>query len=389
MAGGALDGIVVVEVANFISGPWAGALLGDLGAEVIKVEAPSGDPFRMGDIDNGYSAAFRAFNRNKRSVVIDTHEADGRAALRDLLDGADVLVQNLRPSTAARLGLTYEALSPSNPGIVVCAVSAFGERGPYLNEPGFDTMGQSLSGLLSLFADPLNPRPVGPAMADQLAALFATYGVLAALLNRQQSGRGQQVSTSLLAAAASFASDSILSTMSDGVPATPYTRAAASQAFAFRCRDGKLLAIHLSRPEKFWLGLLSAVEHPELSDDPRFATRSNRIANYEQLYALLAERFDRRGREEWLTILRAADVPCSPVLNVAELVEDPQATALHLIGSVVHPTAGAFPQVSNPVSGDIVRTGHLAPPLLGEHTEAVLAEARPDASPIRPFEGGR
>jgi crotonobetainyl-CoA:carnitine CoA-transferase CaiB-like acyl-CoA transferase len=381
---GALEGVVVVEVANFISGPWAGALLGDLGAEVIKVEAPTGDPFRTGDIDDGYSAAFRAFNRNKRSVVIDTHEPAGLETLNQLLVRADVLIQNLRPSTAERLGLTYAALSAANPGLVVCAVSAFGDKGPYVNEPGFDTMGQALSGLLSLVADPSNPRPVGPAMADELAALFAAYGVLAALLERSRTGRGQQVSTSLLAAAAAFASDSILNTIADGIPATPYTRAAASQAFAFRCRDGKPLAIHLSRPEKFWHALLAAVGQTELSSDPRFATRANRIKNYDELYQLLAGQFALRDRDDWLALLRHGDVPCSAVLNVAEVILDPQAEAVGLIESVTHPALGTFPQVANPVSGNVVRSVHLPPPALGEHTAELLAE-----QPVLPASAAR
>lgn len=369
----ALEGIKVLELSGFIAGPFAGMLLGDLGADVLKVEPPQGDPFRQW-ISEGHSPHFAAFNRNKRSVVLDTKSPKGREALTVIARHVDVVIQNLRPSAAARLGLTYAGLKESNPGVVVCGISAFGDRGPLVGEPGFDTMGQALSGLLSLLVDRADPRPVGPAMADQLCGIFAAYGILGALVERARTGEGQQVSTSLLSSSLAFVAEAALSAQVAGAPPNRFTRAAASQAYAFTCADGRALAVHLSSPEQFWQGLLEAVGDPSLDEDPAFATRANRVKNYDRLYARLAEVFRTRDLDIWLALLREHDVPCAPVMTVSDVPDHPQVREMNLIRHVTHSVLGESKHVSNPIDGAVQRLSYMAPPMLGEHTDEVLAE---------------
>lgn len=377
----ALDGIRVLELASFISGPLAGELLGDLGAEVIKIEPATGDPFRQW-VHGDYSPQFRTFNRNKLSMVLDFRTEAGRRILDQLAAEVDVVVQNLRPAAARRLGLSYDQLCERNPRVVVCGISAFGDRGPDVDKPGFDTMGQAVGGLMSLFVDPADPHPVGPAMADQLAGVYAAYGVLGALAQRSITGLGQQVSTSLLTSSAAFAAESIMSTRTYGTVADRYTRAAGSQAFAFTCRDGEVVAIHLSSPEKFWRGLIEAVEDPGLAVDERFSNRAGRVSNYDALYSRLAPSFLRRDRDDWLGRLSGLDVPCAPVSTVAQVADHPQANAMGVIRQVSHPIAGDSDQVSNPVEGELQREVYLAPPLLGEHTVDVLTALGMDSAEI-------
>ncbi|MEX0752364.1 MAG: CoA transferase, partial [Xanthobacteraceae bacterium] len=201
---GALEGIRVVEIASYVSGPYAGMLLGDLGAEVIKIESPEkGDPFRAwGRVE--YSPTFGSVNRNKKSVALDLKTPEGLAAVRALLRTADVLIENFRTGTLERLGLSYEAAARKNPGLIWCAITGFGSSGPYVARPGYDTVGQALSGLLSLLTDMKEPRPMGISLSDHLSGMVACNGILAALVARSRTGKGQRVDTSLLEASISF-----------------------------------------------------------------------------------------------------------------------------------------------------------------------------------------
>ena len=197
MSNGALSGLLVLEVASYVSGPFAGMLLSDLGAEVVKIEPPGeGDPFRgWGKVD--YSATFGSLNRNKKSVVLDLKAQDGRDTLRRLAMRADVLVENFRPGTMERMQLGYEHLRPLNERLIYCAISGFGSQGPYRDYPGYDTIGQGMGGLLSLLTERSAPKPMGISLSDHLTGVFACYGILAAVVARQRTGRGQLVETSL------------------------------------------------------------------------------------------------------------------------------------------------------------------------------------------------
>ena len=256
-----LKDITVIECSTFVTGPYATALLADLGARVIKIESPpEGDPYRYFAPDPHFSFNFAHLNRNKESLVLDLKSAKGREICLALLRQSDVFVENFRPGTADRLGLGYEALRALNPRLVYCSISAFGQSGPYVDKPGFDTLGQAVSGLLSLLTDPGDPKVMGMALSDYVTGLSAGYGILGALLGREQSGNGCRVETSLLQATLSFIGETAAGYLRTGAVPNRMARVKNAHAFAFVCKDKRPLAIHCSVPEKFWLGLLKAID---------------------------------------------------------------------------------------------------------------------------------
>ena len=371
-----LDNITVIECATFVTGPYATALLADLGARVIKVEsAPDGDPYRYFAPDPAFSFNFAHLNRNKESLVLDLKAPAGKAICLELLANADVLVENFRPGTADRLGIGYEALRMLNPKLVYCSISAFGQSGPYAEKPGFDTLGQAMSGLLSLLSDPNDPKVMGMAVSDYVTGLSAGYGILAALLARNNSGVGCRVETSLLQATLSFIGETAAGYLRTGIVPNRMARVKNAHAFAVVCQDGKPLAIHCSVPEKFWLALLKAAERMDITADARFKTRDARRQNYQALEQTLAPTFQTKTRGEWLKILEAHDVPAAPLYDVAEVLDDPQVKHLGLIEEVEHPQAGKLKFVGGPVRFDnLAKDKTEPPPLVGEHSERILRE---------------
>jgi crotonobetainyl-CoA:carnitine CoA-transferase CaiB-like acyl-CoA transferase len=371
-----LKDITVIECSTFVTGPYATALLADLGARVIKIESPpEGDPYRYFAPDPHFSFNFAHLNRNKESLVLDLKAAKGREICLALLRQSDVFVENFRPGTAARLGLGYEALRALNPRLVYCSISAFGQSGPYVDKPGFDTLGQAVSGLLSLLTDPGEPKVMGMALSDYVTGLSAGYGILGALLGREQSGNGCRVETSLLQATLSFIGETAAGYLRTGAVPNRMARVKNAHAFAFVCKDNLPLAIHCSVPEKFWLGLLKAIDKTGIAADDRFKTRDGRRQNYEALEQELAPVFATKSREEWLRRLEADDVPVVPLYNVAEVLEDPQVRHLDMVEESVHPQAGKLQFVGGPVGYDgLAKAPATPPPLLGEHTAAILQE---------------
>jgi crotonobetainyl-CoA:carnitine CoA-transferase CaiB-like acyl-CoA transferase len=371
-----LKDITVIESSTFVTGPYATALLADLGARVIKIESPpEGDPYRYFAPDPHFSFNFAHLNRNKESLVLDLKAAKGREICLALLRQSDVFVENFRPGTAARLGLGYEALRALNPRLVYCSISAFGQSGPYVDKPGFDTLGQAVSGLLSLLTDPGEPKVMGMALSDYVTGLSAGYGILGALLGREQSGNGCRVETSLLQATLSFIGETAAGYLRTGAVPNRMARVKNAHAFAFVCKDNLPLAIHCSVPEKFWLGLLKAIDRTDIAADDRFKTRDGRRQNYEALERELAPVFATKSREEWLRRLEADDVPVVPLYNVAEVLEDPQVRHLDMVEESVHPQAGKLQFVGGPVGYDgLAKAPATPPPLLGEHTAAILQE---------------
>jgi len=371
-----LDNITVIECATFVTGPYATALLADLGARVIKVEsAPDGDPYRYFAPDPAFSFNFAHLNRNKESLVLDLKAPAGKAICLELLANADVFVENFRPGTADRLGIGYEALRALNPKLVYCSISAFGQSGPYAEKPGFDTLGQAMSGLLSLLSDPNDPKVMGMAVSDYVTGLSAGYGILAALLARNNSGVGCRVETSLLQATLSFIGETAAGYLRTGNVPNRMARVKNAHAFAVVCQDGKPLAIHCSVPEKFWLALLKAAERMDIAADTRFKTRDARRQNYQALEQTLAPTFQTKTRGEWLKILEAHDVPAAPLYDVAEVLDDPQVKHLGLIEEVEHPQAGKLKFVGGPVRFDsLAKDKTEPPPLVGEHSERILRE---------------
>jgi formyl-CoA transferase len=373
----ALDGIRVVEFANYVSGPYAGMLLGDFGAEVIKVEAPDGgDPFRgWGRVE--YSPTFGSVNRNKKSIVLDLKSADGVAAARALVRTADVLIENFRIGTMERLGLGYDEVARDNPGLVWCSITGFGSSGPYASRPGYDTIGQAMSGLLSLLTDLQAPRPMGISLSDHLAGITACNGILAALVARGRTGKGQRVDTSLIEATVSFCGENAARFFENGKVPDRAARTHQAQVYAFVAGDGKPFVIHLSTPSKFWQALARVAGRPEWIDDARFATKETRGRHYDVLHQELSRIFASGDRASWLAKLQAADVPAAPLNTLDEVFGDPQVKHLGMRQDVPHKRVGSVGLVRNGVrmaaTPPQIRS---ASPELGEHTDEILAQLK-------------
>jgi crotonobetainyl-CoA:carnitine CoA-transferase CaiB-like acyl-CoA transferase len=367
-----LAGIRVVEQGTFITGPCAGMMLADLGADVIKVESPEGDPYRAYQ-GGQYSPHFQAYNRNKRSLCLDLKQAGDRQIFETLIGAADVYIQNFRPGTAERLGAGPARLHELNPGLVYCSISGFGSSGPYVDRPSYDSVAQALSGFLSVVVDRDRPRFLGPALADAITGIYAAYGVLGALFERSRTGRGRVVEVSMLEAMAHFAVEPFAAFFALGEVPKSSDRPRLAQAHILRTGDGGLIAIHLSSLEKFWMGLTEALEAPQLRSDPRFATRLLRIANYEALGAELDILFARRPTADWVARLEQNDVPFAPINGVDAVVQDPQVRHLGVMVPVENPHM-AKQAVRPAVQFDGERaTTVAAAPLLGEHGEAIRA----------------
>jgi crotonobetainyl-CoA:carnitine CoA-transferase CaiB-like acyl-CoA transferase len=368
-----LDGIKVLELGTTLTAPFAGMLLADLGADVVKIENPAGgDHFRSfrGAL---YSPHFIAYNKNKRSVALDIRSEEGMALLWELIDHADVLLDNFRYGVMDRLGLSWGALHARNPRLIFCSITGFGATGPYRDRPAYDTVATALTGVLGLFLDADEPRISGPTMADNAGGVFACYGILGALFERTRSDIGRRVEVNMLEAMMSFVPDSFSVLTSTGVVTNRDTRVASSQSYALRCADGKLVAIHLSSREKFWQGLVRALEVPELGTDPRFDKRMGRVDNYDALRRELNEIVQRRPRAYWIVRFEENDVPYAPINGVDEALADPQIRALETFYSAKHPTEGEVVNIRRPVLIDGLRkVADRPPPTLGEHNAEIL-----------------
>ena len=376
---GALEGIRVIEFANYVSGPYAGMLLGDFGAEVIKIESPDGgDPFRgWGRVE--YSPTFGSVNRNKKSVVLDLKSATGVSAARALARTADVLIENFRTGTMERLGFSYDDLARDNPGLVWCSITGFGTTGPYASRPGYDTVGQSVSGLLSLLTDLNAPRPMGISLSDHLAGITACNGILGALIARGRTGKGQRVDTSLLEATVSFCGENAARYFENGKVPNRATRTHQAQVYAFVAADGKPFVVHLSTPTKFWQALVDVAGRPEWLNDPRFASKELRGKHYDVLHAELSAIFRTDIRATWLAKLQAADVPAASLNSLDEVFDDPQVKHLEMRKDVPHARVGTVGLVRNGVRMSTTPPEiRSASPELGEHTEEILAQIKVD-----------
>jgi crotonobetainyl-CoA:carnitine CoA-transferase CaiB-like acyl-CoA transferase len=370
---GALEGIRVLELGNFISGPYGACLLSDMGAEVIKVENPQGgDPFRGWDL-GGDQPNFWAYNRGKKSVTLNLQTPEGKEIFLGLAKTADVVLDNYRPGVMEKLGIHYETVSKMNDRVIYCSITGTGPTGPYVKRPAYDTVGQGLGGMLSLLMDAKNPRPIGPNYADSLSGMFACVGVLGALVARAQTGKGQRVDATMAGAILGFLIAPATDCLATGKIPGPYTRPMQSQTYAFSGSDGLPFAIHLSSPQKFWEGLCKAVGRPEMIDDPRFNTRPNRRKNYLALNETFAEFFREKPRAYWLDQLEANDVPHTPVYNLAEVFQDPQIKHMGLEIQIERKDKPAIRTVKFPIDYSETKIPHpAAPPELGEHNAEFL-----------------
>jgi crotonobetainyl-CoA:carnitine CoA-transferase CaiB-like acyl-CoA transferase len=370
--GGVLSGIRVVEQGTFITGPCAGMMLADLGADVIKVESPEGDPYRSYQGDH-YSPHFQAYNRNKRSIALDLKQSADRTLFDGLVREADVFIQNFRPGTATRLGAGPERLNSLNSRLIYASISGFGSTGPYAERPSYDSVAQALSGFLSVVVDSDRPRFLGPALADAITGIYAAYGVLGALVQRARTAQGILVEVSMLEAMAHFAVEPFAAFFALGTSPTSSDRPRLAQAYILRTADRRLIAIHLSSLEKFWGGLVSALEAPDLASDPRFSTRLARIEHYEALNAELDQRFAQHGLAHWVESLGRNDVPYAPINTIDEVTHDPQVEHLGLIVPV-EGAHGGTRSVRPPVQFSGVRSASVrAAPRLNEHGDSIRA----------------
>ena len=370
---GALAGIRIVEAASYVTGPFASQLLADMGAEVVKIEEPKrGDPFR-GWGERNYAATFCSLNRNKKSITLDLRIDAGRDIALRIASEADVLIQNFRPGVMEKRGLGYNDIKKLNSKIVYCSISGFGPTGPYRDMPGYDTVGQARSGLLSLLTDPGKPQGMGISFSDHLTGMYACYGVLSALMNRMLSGEGQHVETSLLRASVSFVGENAARYFETGHVPRRKHRTTTAGVFAFEDRDGLPFVLHMSSPDKFWRNMFEVVGKPEWSEDSRFNSRKARIENYDTLVEQLTPIFRGGRREDWLRRLTEMDVPAAPINTLDEVFADPQVQTYGFPIEVEHPKMGKMKLLGNAV--DMSRTPpsiDRPPPMLGEHTEEIL-----------------
>jgi crotonobetainyl-CoA:carnitine CoA-transferase CaiB-like acyl-CoA transferase len=361
-------------MANVISGPFTAMLLADLGAEVVKVELPGkGDVFRQWAGDSSkLSPPFAAFNRRKKSVTLDVHDAGGVEAYLALAATADVVLENFRPGVLDKMGVGEAAVRAINPAVVYCAISGVGQSGPESHLPTYDAIAQSKSGLTSQLTSMTDPEPVGPPLSDQITGMYAAYAILGALHQRQRDGEGQRVDVSMLSAAMSFQTIAATNFLMTGEVPDLISRAKRSQTYAVVGSDGGPFAIHLSTPQKFWVGLTDTIGMPELRDDERFATKPGRIRNYEVLGAILNDVFATRTRAEWLEALQAGDVPSGPINTIEEALADEQVRHLDLIQPF-----GSGEEAVELIESPFVYSrssvaARVRPPRIGEHTDEIL-----------------
>ena len=367
-----LQGIRVLDMGTFITGPAAAMLLADLGAEVIKVEQPgTGDPFRAFDGDL-YSPHFQTYNRNKKSVELNTKDETDLAKFDELLKTADVFIQNFRPGVAERLKVDAARLQALNPRLVYADISGFGQEGPHRDRPAFDTVAQASAGFLRLLINPDHPRVVGPAIADAVTGFYAAMGVLAALYEREKTGKGRHVETSMFEAMCHFNLDDFTHYLAVDQIMGPYSRPHVSQSYVFECADGGWIALHMSSPPKFWENLAVAMGVPDMLEREEFATRPARIRNYEKVLAFLAPIFKTQSRQHWDDRLTELEVPHSAILNSKEVLEGPLGQHHQIMAEAESPR-GKFRTIRSPLhfDGEIERQ-ITAPPELGADNKEYL-----------------
>ena len=386
----ALSGLRVLDLSRVLAGPWAGQMLADLGADVVKVERPGagddtrawGPPYlRDGDgRDTSEAAYFLSANRNKRSITIDFTQPEGQQQVRELVQRADVLIENFKVGGLAAYGLDYASLQALNPRLIYCSVTGFGQQGPYAKRAGYDFMIQAMGGLMSITGkadgeEGAGPVKVGVALTDILTGLYASNAILAALAERERSGLGQYIDLALLDVQIACLGNQALNYLTTGVPpkrlGNAHPNIVPYQDFPTADGDFILTVGNDGQFRKF----CEVAGHPEWSADARFATNSARVANRAELVPLIRQVTVFRTTAEWIATLEQAGVPCGPINDLAQVFADPQVQARGTRVRMAHPLAGEVDLVANPIR--LSRTPvdyRRPPPLLGEHNTEVLAD---------------
>lgn len=373
-----LDDITVIDATQALVGPFTGQTLGDLGADVIKIERPE-----HGDLTRTYSprygdelsAYFVSTNRNKRSVSLDLTTAEGQAILRELIAEADVFVQNFAPGNAATFDAEYETLSAVNDDLVYCDISGYGRDSPYADRKSFDIVLQGESGMMSVTGTEDQPARIGVSICDLAGAMTAIYSILTALYHRERTGDGEYIDVSLLDASFQFLGYHVSNYFATGKnPTRMGTRHPSLMPYqAFETADSHIVVGVVS--EHIWPKFCRAIDREEWIDDERYATFSDRVEHRDELDPVLDELFAERTTDEWMAILQEEDVPCTPVQDVETLVDDPHIETRDMVAEMEHPELGTFKSPANPVNFDSLETDEEGPPpRLGEHTDEVLAD---------------
>lgn len=376
---GALDGLVVLDLTTHLSGPFCGMQLADLGADVIKIESPQGDAMRGAPpFVEGESAPFMLWNRNKRGIKLDLKAAADLEVFWDLVDGADVVLENFRPGVMERLGLGWAALNARNPRLVLGSISGFGQTGPYARRGGFDLMIQAMSGLMSVTGPKDGPPYRIPlAISDVGAGLYLTIGILAALQARQTTGQGQWVETSLLEATVSLGVYEAANYFANGIRPEKLGQAhrGSSPYQVFQTADGWLTIG--GAQQNFFRKLCALVGKAEVADDPRFKANADRVKNNELIVGILQAEIVKRSTDDWMTALEAEGIPAGPVLHHDEVFADPQIQARGMVAEVDHAKAGRQKTLGVPLKLSATPGGvRRAAPTLGQHDGEVRAGRR-------------
>jgi len=385
---GALKGITVLDLSRVLAGPLCTMMLADLGAEVVKVERPGGGdetrewgPPWAGD----ESAYYLSVNRNKRGITVDLKAEEGREVVRRLAAKANILVENFKTGTLDKMGLGYDDLAPLNPGLIFCSITGYGHTGPDRDQPGYDFAIQGRGGIMSITGEPDGPpMKVGLAIVDVTAAQYAAVAILAALEARHTTGRGQRIDISLLDSQIAWLVNRAGNYLVGG--AEPQRHGNAHPSIvpyeSFRARD-KWFTVAVGNDSQF-ARLAQTLGAPELASDPRFVSNPARVEHRLELVELLSGYFRRRDAEEWLTVFRREKIPGGPINSIPEALADPQVLARDMVIEMPHPTAGVVRLVGSPLKLSETPAAYVRhPPLLGEHTDEVLAELGYDADEVR------
>lgn len=373
-----LQGIRVLDLSRVLAGPYCTMVLGDLGAQVVKVEPPEGDETRGWGppFAGGESAYYLCVNRNKRGMTVNLKSGEGRRILADLARASDVLVENFRPGTLARFGLDFETVSAFNPRLVYCSLSGFGQAGPLRERPGYDFMIQALGGLMSFTGEPGGePMKVGVAVTDLFAGQNAVIAILAALQARQHTGCGQHLDIALfdsqLGMLANVASNFLVSGNRPGRYGNAHANIVPYQNFR-AADDWFVLAVGNDRQ---FARLCDVIARPDLAADEKYATNTARVLHREELIPILKSTFLSRPSAHWLLALEAAEIPCGPIHTLDRTFAEPQVAAREMLIDLPHPTAGKVPLVGSPLKFSATPVDYrLPPPLLGQHTDEILLE---------------
>ncbi len=381
----ALDGIRVLDVTQFMAGPFCSTILADLGADVIKIEPPSGDSTRqMVGASGSESPSFNAVNRGKRSLVVNLKLPDGEQLFKRLAQSSDILIENYRPGVMQAFGLGYDALAAINPRLIYASISGYGQTGPNRTKGGFDLIAQGVSGIMSVTGEPGRPpAKAGIPLTDLGAALFAVAGVLAALHHRTVTGTGQYIDTSLVEAGIALSVWEATEYFSGpGVPAPLGSAHRMNAPYqAIRCADGYITIG--ANTDRLFQRFCNVLGHPEWSDAPDFVNNRSRVRNREKLATQIEGVMSQRPRQHWLAALDAADIPCGPINDYAQVFADPQVAARGMALETDHPVLGRLRTLGSPIKMSATPTdASRRAPLLGEHTNDVLTECGFDADEI-------